>query len=142
MEEYASTPGDLGTNGEEEYNGCEQCGLCCKVFGDRITPTAENVLSWMEEGREDILRFTYGCRTDDEWVCCVHLEPRDLGDLVIIEFREPGTARYLPACPFLRRKDKKKYSCAIHDVEPEMCRNYRPWIWGETYFPRCPAVRR
>ena len=36
---------------------CTQCGICCKVFGDSISPTTENVYSWIINGRTDILNI-------------------------------------------------------------------------------------
>jgi len=40
-----------------EDEPCEQCGLCCRIFGPGITPTAANVYVWIEQGRTDILRW-------------------------------------------------------------------------------------
>ena len=53
-----------------------------------------------------------------------------------------GEGGYLPVCPFLKRVAKNRYLCGIHAVKPEMCRNYQPWIWGETYFNRCKALKK
>ncbi|MFA6332833.1 MAG: hypothetical protein WCX22_07775 [Methanoregula sp.] len=39
-----------------EDEPCEQCGLCCRIFGPGIAPTAANVYVWIEQGRTDILR--------------------------------------------------------------------------------------
>jgi len=36
---------------------CEQCGLCCRIFGPGITPTIANVYVWMEQERSDILSW-------------------------------------------------------------------------------------
>ena len=36
---------------------CEQCGLCCRIFGPDIAPTAANVYAGNEQGRTDILRW-------------------------------------------------------------------------------------
>ena len=42
---------------ETEDEPCEQCGLCCKIFGDSVTPTAENIFTWIEQKRPDILQY-------------------------------------------------------------------------------------
>ncbi len=120
---------------------CEQCGLCCRIFGPGISPTTENLYSWMERGRTDILRWFLAFRENTEPVRCTDLRPEDLGSVVTVEMRDPATGDYVTACPFLRRVSRQRYLCGIHDVKPEMCGNYQPWVWGETYFNRCPALR-
>lgn len=126
----------------DEDSGCEQCGLCCRVFGDKITPTVANIYSWMENGQHDILRFFQACLADGSWVRCDRLFPDDLSEVVLAEIRDPDTGGYLPVCPFLRRVGKHRYLCSIHDAKPEMCRNYEPWIWGETFFPKCRVLEK
>ena len=53
---------------ETEDEPCEQCGLCCRIFGPGITPTAANVYLWMEQGRADILRWFVASMEDGQ--CC------------------------------------------------------------------------
>lgn len=136
------SPGD-GTIShiKEDPDDCLQCGLCCKIFGDRIAPTVENLYAWLEGGRHDILRFFMACREDGTWVPCTDLAIPDLGEIHAVEMRDPDTGGYLSVCPFLRRVSKNRYLCGIHTMKPEMCRNYQPWIWGETYFNRCRALK-
>lgn len=126
--------------GGETDEGCAQCGLCCKVFGDRITPTVMNLYSWMEQGRTDILRHFSACREDGTWINAADLAYDDLGDIVAIELRDPSGGAYPPVCPFLRRVGRTRYICSIHTVKPDMCCNYMPWVYGETYFPRCRVL--
>ena len=121
---------------------CEQCGLCCKIFGDSITPTAENLFGWIERGRHDILRYFSACKSDGTWVNCSDIRPEDLDNLVVVEMRDPVTYDYLSACPFLQRRGKKRYICGIHDIKPDMCGTYQPWIWGETFFNKCRALKK
>jgi len=124
----------------DQTDQCRQCGLCCKVFGDRITPTVMNLFTWLEDGRSDILRYFSAWLEDGTRYNCADLHPSDLGFVVKIELRDPDTGGYLPVCPFLQRIEKTRYKCAIHTIKPEMCCNYMPWIFGETYFPRCRAL--
>ena len=132
----------VSMQGEESgHEVCEQCGLCCKIFGDSISPTAENLFFWIEEGRQDILQYFSALKPDGTWVSCADLRPDELDDLVTVEMRDPVSHEYLSACPFLHRVGRKKYLCRIHDVKPEMCCTYQPWIWGETYFNRCQALK-
>jgi Fe-S-cluster containining protein len=127
--------------GEENGAHCRQCGLCCKIFGDSISPTIENLFHWMEDGRVDILRYFSGCSADGIWVNCADLKPEDLGELISVELRDPVTGEHLPVCPFLQRMGRKKYHCAIHDTKPDMCGFYQPWVWGETNFRECSALK-
>ncbi len=130
------------THMAEEEEPCEQCGLCCKIFGDRISPTTANLFHWQENDRNDILRYFFALRRDGSWVNCANLKPDELGDLVTIELRDPSTGSYLAVCPFLRRTSRSRYICGIHNTKPEMCENYLPWIWGETYFNKCKALKK
>jgi Fe-S-cluster containining protein len=127
---------------ETEEEPCEQCGLCCRIFGPGITPTAANVYLWMEQGRADILRWFVAFMDDGSSVPCTVLSSGDLGNAVSFGFRHPDTGDYVTVCPFLRRVAKERYLCGIHTVKPDMCCTYQPWIWGETYFNRCPALKR
>jgi Fe-S-cluster containining protein len=121
---------------------CEQCGLCCRIFGNAITPTAENLFQWIERERTDILRFFFACKEDGTWVNCADLKSEELGELVVVEMRDPDTHDYLCACPFLRRVGKRRYLCGIHDTKPAMCCTYKPWIWGETNVNRCRVLAK
>ncbi|MHB8162856.1 MAG: YkgJ family cysteine cluster protein [Methanoregula sp.] len=122
---------------EIEDEPCEQCGLCCRIFGPNITPTVPNVYIWMEQGRTDILRWFVAYREKSTPVNCTDLRAEDLGEVVSVEMRNPDTGDYVTVCPFLRRVTKERYLCGIHQVKPDMCCTYQPWIWGETYFNRC-----
>lgn len=130
-----------GTQTEDD-EPCEQCGLCCRIFGPGIAPTAANVYVWMEQGRTDILRWFVAFLEDWPPVNCTELEAGDLSDVVFFEMRDPETGGYVTVCPFLRRVAKERYLCGIHTVKPEMCGNYQPWIWGETYFNRCKSLKK
>jgi Fe-S-cluster containining protein len=124
-----------------EEEPCEQCGLCCRIFGPGITPTAANVYAWIEQGRDDILRWFVAIREDGTRTSCTGLVPEDLGSIVSFEMRHPESGEYVTVCPFLRRVAKTRYLCGIHAVKPEMCCTYQPWVWGETSFNRCPALK-
>lgn len=121
--------------------GCDQCGTCCKVFGDSISPTIENLYHWLTNDRSSILRHFSACFPDGTWKNCSELSPDELGDIITIELRDPYTGSFMSACPFLRRVSKTRYLCSIHLEKPEMCNNYKPWIWGETYLRRCRTIR-
>ena len=121
---------------------CEQCGLCCRIFGPGITPTVSNVYTWIEQDRTDILRWFMAFMDNGSPVSCTSLKPEDLGNVVSVEMRHPDSGDYVTVCPFLRRVEKNRYLCGIHLVKPDMCCNYQPWIWGETFFNRCRALKK
>jgi Fe-S-cluster containining protein len=125
---------------DKEEEPCEQCGLCCRIFGPGITPTAANVYIWMEQGRSEILRWFVAFMENGTAVPCSGLPTGDLGNVVSFEMRNPDTGEFVAVCPFLRRVARNRYLCGIHTVKPEMCCTYQPWVWGETYFNRCPAL--
>jgi len=131
----------MAVDDPEGYDeGCIQCGLCCKVFGDRITPTVENLYTWMENKRTDILKFFSLCVGEGRYINAATISPENLADVISIELRDPEDRSYLACCPFLRRSGKNRYLCSIHTAKPDMCCNYMPWIWGETYFPMCKSL--
>jgi Fe-S-cluster containining protein len=125
-----------------EDETCEQCGLCCRIFGPGITPTAANVYVWIEQGRNDILRWFVACMENSTTLPCTDLPAEDLGNMVSVEMRTPDTGEFVTVCPFLRRVGKQRYLCGIHPVKPDMCCTYQPWTWGETYFNRCSALKK
>ena len=125
-----------------EEEPCEQCGICCRIFGPGIAPTSSNVYTWIEQGRTDILQWFVAFREDGGPVSCTALSGEDLGSIVSFEMRNPDTGDYVTVCPFLKRVAKTRYLCGIHTVKPEMCCTYQPWVWGETYFNRCPALKK
>jgi|SRR5208282_2382151 len=126
-----------------EEEPCEQCGLCCRIFGPGIAPTPANVFVWMEQGRTDILRwFVAYMENRSTPVNCADLAAEELGSVVVFEMRNPDTGDYVTVCPFLVRVAKERYLCGIHLVKPEMCCTYQPWLWGETYFNKCKSLKR
>jgi Fe-S-cluster containining protein len=125
-----------------DNDDCEQCGLCCRIFGNSITPTLMNLYSWIEQERKDILQYFSAARDDGSWVNCADILPEDLGSVLLVEMRDPRTGEYLTVCPFLKRTGKDRYICGIHSIKPDMCRNYQPWVWGETYFGRCKSLKK
>ena len=99
-------------------------------FGPGIIPTVANVYVWMEQERTDILRWFVAFREEGIQIPCAGLMADDLGNVVSVEMRNPYTCEYVTVCPFLRRVSKERYLCGIHQVKPEMCCTYQPWIWA------------
>jgi Fe-S-cluster containining protein len=133
---------DTMDENKPEDEPCEQCGLCCRIFGPGITPTVSNLYIWIDQGRTDILRWFVVFMENGRPVNGADLRADELGNVISIEMSNPDTGDYVTVCPFLRRVSKTRYLCGIHPVKPEMCCTYQPWVWGETYFNRCKALRK
>ncbi|MBT3191247.1 MAG: hypothetical protein HN341_01700 [Verrucomicrobia bacterium] len=91
---------------------CKQCGHCCLELEAFSTCASENdILRWDEEGRFDIL----------EWV-----DPVDFGDHCEFDiWINPRTGDDVSRCPWLRKaRGEDRYTCRIHDLKPDLCRNY------------------
>ena len=74
-----------------EDEPCEQCGLCCRIFGPGIAPTTANVYSWIEQERTDILRwFVAFMENGSTPVTCIDLKAEDLGSVVSFVMRNPS----------------------------------------------------
>ena len=97
-----------------EEEPCEQCGLCCRIFGPGIAPTPANVYTWMEQERTDILRWFVAFMENGNAVLHKPLSASDLGNVVVFEMFNPDTAGYVTVCPFLRRVAKERYLVGIH----------------------------
>ena len=86
---------------------CTQCGECCLKYegGNWLgSATEADMLLWLMR-RPEVLDHVGGIP----------------GDLWI----SPVTGKELKRCPWLRKLPKQeKYMCRIHDVRPEVCRDY------------------
>ena len=92
---------------------CKQCGNCCLRLADAFCTcvSEEDVQRWVDEGRDDILR----------WVVPIVLEGEQIYDIWI----SPKTGDDVERCPWLRKlPGRDKYICRIHDTKPEHCRIY------------------
>jgi Fe-S-cluster containining protein len=83
---------------------CTQCGKCCEKYGagSGLGSATEADLERLDY-RPDVLRYI------------------SLGDLWI----SPVTGEETRRCPWLRKlPNQDKFKCRIHDVRPDVCRNY------------------
>ena len=90
---------------EMEKFRCIQCGHCCLYLSGAIHTCAEeeDVERWESEGRDDILSYI------------------EVGDLWI----DPETGDDVLRCPWLiKRPNKNKYICRIHETKPKHCRDF------------------
>jgi len=86
---------------------CTQCGKCCfKYEGDSWLGSASeaDMLLWLIRAPE-VLDYVGG-NSRDLWV-------------------NPETGKEMQRCPWLDKLlGQEKYMCQIHDVRPEVCRDY------------------
>jgi Fe-S-cluster containining protein len=86
---------------------CTQCGKCCLKYkgGDWLGSATEvDMLFWLIR-RPEVLDYVDDIR-HDLWI-------------------SPITGEKMQRCPWLRKLPRQeKYICRIHDVRPEVCRDY------------------
>lgn len=83
--------------------GCLQCGQCCEEFGWHLVASSRDLERWRELGRDDLLSRT----SQSGWI-----------------WVDPDTKARLDRCPFIDRSDPAQVRCAIHEVKPDICRDY------------------
>ena len=104
-------PGIRIETGMETF-ACRQCGRCCLRLDYHREVRAEDVTRWRTLGRSDILAW-------------VGTSPGGRGGLRYRIWVRPGTNRVEPVCPFLLKDPAaNRWRCRIHDVKPEICRQY------------------
>jgi len=88
---------------EEIRRGCRACGMCCEAYGGYLHASPGDIERWRRLGREDLLALVspYG------WI-----------------WVDPRHGRRGEPCPFLQRGDDDKALCAIHEIKPDICREY------------------
>lgn len=121
---------------------CLQCGNCCKRYAHEISLTNEDIELWELLGRNDLLFHPF------VWLEAKFILPpselgcfsrRDIKRILTKAEKEVGIqflwGNLVHGCIFLRRKGRI-YECLIHDVKPEMCRNFPFDECGEVDFTR------
>lgn len=91
---------------------CRQCGRCCSKLTYHDCMTEDDVARLKALGRTDILEWVGVTRTAD-------------GRTAYRIWVTPGTNRFAVPCPFLKQGAcNDQLICGIHDVKPQICRNY------------------
>jgi Fe-S-cluster containining protein len=98
---------------------CKQCGRCCVDLHDAYQASAsdEDIELWTAQGRDDIL----------QWVSFIPVGKDESGKMHYVYdiWISPGTGEDVDRCPWLRRLPKRDmYVCRIHEVKPQVCRDY------------------
>jgi len=91
---------------------CLQCGNCCRNLQYHNDCTEADYRRWEALGRKDILEKV------------MVIDPES-GTREYRIWKEPGTSRFYPECPWLIPSCFKGiYECQIQDIKPEFCRQY------------------
>lgn len=105
---------------------CRQCGRCCRNLNYHDECTAEDYALWQELGKTDILK----------WVAMAEVNGKSIPRHIWVY---PGTNRYARVCPWLgKQPDSDIHICRIHDVKPEICRQY-PGTRKHAMMTGCPG---
>ena len=91
---------------------CRTCGECCRRLDYHHECRAEDYALWQARNRHDIMR----------WVELTHRTGRISAYRIWVR---PGSAEVAAVCPWLvRQPGTECFVCSIHDVKPEICRQY------------------
>jgi Fe-S-cluster containining protein len=82
---------------------CLCCGRCCEAFGGHLQASKEDLARWRASGRDDLLARVSAIG----WI-----------------WIDPATGLLEDRCPFLVRTGPDAASCSIHEVKPDICREY------------------
>jgi Fe-S-cluster containining protein len=82
---------------------CLGCGRCCEAFGGHLHASRADLERWRDLGREDLLRRVSA-----------------IGWMWI----DPETGTLEERCPFLERTGPDEARCTIHEIKPDICRDY------------------
>jgi len=88
----------------DDTHHCRCCGRCCRLFGGHLHAEPSDLDRWRREGREDLSAMVNHLG----WIWC-----------------DPATGEPLGYCPFLTQEGDH-FLCLIHDVRPQICRDYPP----------------
>lgn len=103
MEALKRLLGSRGAGKRREGHGCLCCGRCCELFGGHLHASKADVERWRKAGRTDLLRRV----SSIGWI-----------------WMNPDTGRLEPSCPFLARAGRERTVCTIHEIKPDICRDY------------------
>ena len=121
---------------------CIQCGRCCEKWGWDQKGVIEDLVPWMQQNRQDILKHVSITLTGKKRCNGRDISTQDLGRILRIDYWIDPSGRKLTHCPFYYRADDGKVYCRIHTAKPKVCTGFTPWDEGiRDYALNCPACR-
>lgn len=113
--------------GMEDF-ACQRCGRCCSGLDFKNAGTAADWERFAALGRKDILAWIAPVRRGGRVVAC---------RLWI----DPATGRFTDGCPWLVEEASGRFACRIHEIRPEICRQY-PGSRKHAEMTGCPGFGR
>jgi Fe-S-cluster containining protein len=89
---------------------CLQCGECCELYGWHLHASSRDLKRWQEHGRQDLVDST-----------------NELGWIWV----DPVTKARVEPCPHIDRSDPEHVRCGIHEIKPDICRDYPTLAHGK-----------
>lgn len=121
---------------------CLQCGKCCERWGWGQKGIVEDLIPWIDEGRNDILQYVSIRLSDNRRIIGTAISPGDLSRITRISYWHDPDGKRLKECPFFGRSEDGKARCRIHAVKPRVCQEFTPWNWeNNEFYGNCPACR-
>ncbi|HNQ30428.1 MAG: Flagellin N-methylase [Methanoregulaceae archaeon PtaB.Bin009] len=122
---------------------CRQCGHCCERWGWGQSGSPADLRPWIEHGRKDILQHVTVYLDNGQKTSGTRITADDLPRITKVRYWQDPSGQPLRHCPFLGRSKDGKAFCGIHDLRPEVCRDYAPWNCGDGEYQnvRCLACR-
>ena len=120
-------PGIWLFTGMEDFS-CRQCGHCCRNldYYDQLTEADYN--RWQALGRTDILKKVRRVKLANN-------------TFAYRMWERTGTGKTVSPCPWLHKiPTQNRWECRIHDVRPEICRQY-PGSRKHAEMTGCPGVQ-
>lgn len=91
------------TRSNNTVKDCNQCGKCCRLYGNGGLSASVSEIEWWETYRPDIFSYVDGGKI---WI-------------------SPVTGKQMVRCPWLRKlPNQNKYICRIYYDRPDDCKHY------------------
>jgi Fe-S-cluster containining protein len=123
----SNEPGIWLFTGMEAFT-CSQCGHCCRNLDYYDQLTQADYIRWQRLAREDILEKVRRVKQKDN-------------TFAYRMWERPGTDNPGSTCPWLHKiPTRNRWECLIHDVRPEICRQY-PGSRKHAEMTGCPGFK-
>lgn len=121
---------------------CVQCGRCCEKWGWGQKGVIEDLIPWISENRQDILKHVSVTFKGKKRRNAREITKNDLQGITRIDYWVSPEGRPLTHCPFYQKAADGKVYCGIHTAKPRVCIGFEPWTEGiRDYALNCPACR-
>lgn len=127
VSDRSSEPGIWLVTGMEGFT-CRQCGHCCRNLEYHDQLTEEDYNRWQALKRTDILKKVRRVKREDN-------------TFAYRMWERTGTGKTGSPCPWLHKiPTQNHWECRIHDVRPDICRQY-PGSRKHAEMTGCPGFK-